>query len=62
MNLDVLNAAGAQDFVRMLDGTYEHSPWIAERAAAARPFTSLAALKHGSRRSFARPAARSSWP
>ena len=47
MNLDALNQASAEDFVRMLDGTYEHSPWIAERAAAARPFASLAALKHG---------------
>ena len=30
----------------LLDGTYEHSPWIAERAAALRPFASLAGLKH----------------
>ncbi|MDY0742959.1 2-oxo-4-hydroxy-4-carboxy-5-ureidoimidazoline decarboxylase [Paucibacter sp. R3-3] len=46
MNLDTLNAAAPDEFVRMLDGTYEHSPWIAERAAARRPFASLAALKH----------------
>ncbi|MFN3861474.1 MAG: 2-oxo-4-hydroxy-4-carboxy-5-ureidoimidazoline decarboxylase [Roseateles sp.] len=45
MTLDQLNAASAADFVRALDGTYEHSPWIAERAASARPFKSLAALK-----------------
>lgn len=45
MTLDQLNAASAADFVALLDGTYEHSPWIAERAASARPFTSLAALK-----------------
>lgn len=43
--LDQLNAASAADFVALLDGTYEHSPWIAERAAAARPFASPAALK-----------------
>ena len=43
--LDQLNTASAADFVALLDGTYEHSPWIAERAAAARPFASLAALK-----------------
>ena len=30
----------------MLDGVYEHSPWIAEKAWASRPFASLAALKH----------------
>jgi len=40
-----LNAASAAEFTALLDGTYEHSPWIAERAAAARPFASLAALK-----------------
>jgi N-carbamoyl-L-amino-acid hydrolase len=45
MTLDQLNAASAADFVSLLDGTYEHSPWIAERAAAARPFKTLAALK-----------------
>ncbi len=45
MTLDQLNQASTVDFVALLDGTYEHSPWIAERAAAARPFKSLAALK-----------------
>ncbi|MDN3922745.1 2-oxo-4-hydroxy-4-carboxy-5-ureidoimidazoline decarboxylase [Roseateles violae] len=49
MTLDDLNRADAAGFVRLLDGVYEHSPWIAERAAAARPpagFDSLAQLKH----------------
>lgn len=46
ITLDQLNAAPPADFVALLDGTYEHSPWIAERAAAARPFLSLAQLKH----------------
>ena len=46
MTLDHLNAASAAEFVALLDGTYEHSPWIAERAAVARPFMSLAHLKH----------------
>ena len=45
MTLDQLNHASAADFVKGLDGTYEHSPWIAERAAASRPFATLAALK-----------------
>ena len=45
MTLDQLNAASAAEFVALLDGTYEHSPWIAARAAAARPFASLAQLK-----------------
>jgi beta-ureidopropionase / N-carbamoyl-L-amino-acid hydrolase len=45
MKLDDLNNASAADFVALLDGTYEHSPWIAERAAASRPYLTLAALK-----------------
>ncbi|WP_422012165.1 2-oxo-4-hydroxy-4-carboxy-5-ureidoimidazoline decarboxylase [Roseateles sp.] len=45
MTLPQLNAASVAEFVALLDGTYEHSPWIAERAAAARPFKTLAALK-----------------
>ncbi|RZL36628.1 MAG: 2-oxo-4-hydroxy-4-carboxy-5-ureidoimidazoline decarboxylase, partial [Rubrivivax sp.] len=45
MKLDDLNNASAADFVALLEGTYEHSPWIAERAAAARPFKTVAALK-----------------
>ena len=35
-----LNAAAAPQFVAALDGIFEHSPWIAERAAAQRPFAS----------------------
>ncbi|MBT2335425.1 2-oxo-4-hydroxy-4-carboxy-5-ureidoimidazoline decarboxylase [Variovorax paradoxus] len=41
-----LNAAVPAAAVALLDGTYEHSPWIAQRALAARPFRSLAHLKH----------------
>jgi len=46
LHLDTLNAASQHDFTTMLDGVYEHSPWIAERAWASRPFRSLAHLKH----------------
>ena len=45
LNLDLLNAASRADFTRLLDGTYEHSPWIAERAWGTRPFATLDALK-----------------
>jgi N-carbamoyl-L-amino-acid hydrolase len=48
LTLATLNAAGAAEFTALLDGVYEHSPWIAERAHAARPaggFVSLPALK-----------------
>jgi beta-ureidopropionase / N-carbamoyl-L-amino-acid hydrolase len=46
LTLDQLNAASRTAFTALLDGTYEHSPWIAEAAWDARPFASLAALKH----------------
>ena len=45
LSLDRLNAATQAEFVALLDGTYEHSPWIAERAWAQRPFATLPALK-----------------
>ena len=43
--LTELNQLDTQSFVARLNGIYEHSPWIPERAAAARPFSTLAALK-----------------
>jgi N-carbamoyl-L-amino-acid hydrolase len=45
VTLEQLNAASPAEFARLLDGTYEHSPWIVERAAKRRPFASLAQLK-----------------
>ena len=39
-----VNAADATDAVALLDGLYEHSPWIAEAALAQRPFADLAHL------------------
>lgn len=44
--LEQINAASAAQCVALLEGTYEHSPWVAEGAAAMRPFATLAALKH----------------
>jgi beta-ureidopropionase / N-carbamoyl-L-amino-acid hydrolase len=46
LTLARLDAVPAAEFVALLDGVYEHSPWIAGRAAASRPFASLAQLKH----------------
>jgi len=45
MTLDRLNAASRDEFTALLDGTYEHSPWIAAQACDRRPFKSLAQLK-----------------
>ena len=46
LTINQLNAAKPSAAVTLLDGIYEHSPWIAERALAARPFRSLPHLKH----------------
>jgi len=47
LSLEQLNAAAAaSDFAALLEGVYEHSPWIAKAAWEQRPFASLAALKH----------------
>jgi N-carbamoyl-L-amino-acid hydrolase len=45
LSLQQLNAASQAEFTALLDGTYEHSPWVASGAWSRRPFTSLAALK-----------------
>lgn len=44
ITLDTLSAADRDDFVARLADIFEHSPWIPERAWAARPFTSIDAL------------------
>ena len=46
ITLDQLNAAPEAEAARLLDGLYEHSPWIAQAALAQRPFRSPAHLKH----------------
>ena len=45
LTLEQLNAAPAEEAALLLDGVYEHSPWIARSALDARPFKSLAQLK-----------------
>ncbi len=45
LTLAQVNDATRGDFVALLSGTYEHSPWVAERAFARRPFATLAHLK-----------------
>ncbi|MCT7316068.1 2-oxo-4-hydroxy-4-carboxy-5-ureidoimidazoline decarboxylase [Ralstonia sp. CHL-2022] len=43
-NLSQLNSMDAAQFVQVLGGIYEHSPWVAEQAATQRPFASAEAL------------------
>ena len=45
LTLEQLNNASQAEFAALLDGTYEHSPWVAERAWAQRPFKSVAHLQ-----------------
>ncbi|MEP6790816.1 MAG: 2-oxo-4-hydroxy-4-carboxy-5-ureidoimidazoline decarboxylase, partial [Ramlibacter sp.] len=46
LSLDQINSAPAAEAAKLLDGLYEHTPWIAEKALAQRPFASLPQLKH----------------
>ncbi len=46
ITLQQLNSATPADALTLLDGLYEHSPWIAESALKQRPFKSLAHLKY----------------
>ncbi len=46
LTLDQINTAPHAQALQLLSGLYEHSPWIADKALAARPFQSLAHLKH----------------
>ena len=41
-----LSDASRDEFVRVLGGIFEHTPWIAEQAYSARPFANVDAL-HG---------------
>jgi 2-oxo-4-hydroxy-4-carboxy-5-ureidoimidazoline decarboxylase len=44
IKLSDLNAASQDDFVAALGNIFEYSPWIAEQAAAMRPFSGVKAL------------------
>lgn len=44
IKLDELNRMDANAFTAALGQVFEHAPWVAARAAAARPFASRAAL------------------
>ncbi len=46
ITLEQVNNASHAEALALLDGLYEHSSWIAENALAARPYASLAHLKH----------------
>jgi OHCU decarboxylase len=41
VELESLNSLSTKDFVFLLGDIFEHSPWIAEASAIARPFTTV---------------------
>ncbi|MEJ5990621.1 2-oxo-4-hydroxy-4-carboxy-5-ureidoimidazoline decarboxylase [Ramlibacter sp. PS3R-8] len=45
ITIEQINAASVADAAQLLDGVYEHSPWIARQAVEQRPFQSPAHLK-----------------
>lgn len=44
MTLDELNRVSTTEFTAAIGWVFEHSPWVAERASAQRPFPSIDAL------------------
>jgi N-carbamoyl-L-amino-acid hydrolase len=52
--LSELNSCDVSTFAERLHGIYEHSPWIPQRAAAGRPYASVAALKQALQAEVAR--------
>lgn len=50
LTLEQFNHLPAADALAAMAGLYEHSPWIAEAALAARPFLTLAQLRQALRR------------
>jgi 2-oxo-4-hydroxy-4-carboxy-5-ureidoimidazoline decarboxylase len=44
VTLGEVNSLDRDEFVAVLGGIFEHSPWVAERAWASRPFTTVAGL------------------
>jgi OHCU decarboxylase len=44
IRLDEVNASSADAFRALLGDVFEHSPWVAERSFAQRPFASVGAL------------------
>lgn len=49
---ETMSALSQPEFIARLGGIYEHSPWVAERAYAARPFVSTEALQDAMQRAM----------
>jgi OHCU decarboxylase len=44
LTIEALNAMSVQEFTEVLGSVFEHSPWVAARAAGLRPFASVELL------------------
>lgn len=44
MNLQELNAVSEAEFISVLGGVFEHSPWVAQTVVSGRPYASVNAL------------------
>jgi OHCU decarboxylase len=53
LTLEELNAQSPDAFVATLGGIYEHSPWVAQRVVALRPFATRAQLQEAMRAAVA---------
>lgn len=50
MTITTLNEIEPEKFVRLLEGIYEHSPWVAQAVLPERPFENIEALLSALRR------------
>jgi OHCU decarboxylase len=57
LTLEALNAMSVQEFTAALGSIFEHSPWVAQRAAQCRPFRDGAALHQAMCRQVAQASA-----
>ena len=51
--IENINSLDAEQFVELLGGVYEHSPWMAERAHSKQPFADVAAMLSAMRETLA---------
>lgn len=42
--IETLNSSSSKQFIEIVGGIFEHSPWIAEKAEKSKPFTSIEQL------------------
>jgi len=49
-SLDTVDRLPASEFIALLGGIYEHSAWVAERAAAGRPYRTIERLAEAMQR------------